>query len=157
MQIEKYILLTLLMPLVMPFSVWHLLHTVRVVAAKTEHLKSVEYAALKVRPSLCPFAVETSSVLGQTALSLVWDIGQCLHQATGEERSKEYLLQRVPIAVQRGNAAAVLGTVGRWEDPFRGWLRGTLPPLLLFYVFILRSSYYYPNTGQFNICLNVVR
>ena len=38
------------MPLVMPFSVWHLLHTARVVAAKTEHLKSVEYAALKVRP-----------------------------------------------------------------------------------------------------------
>ena len=65
-----------------------------------------------------PFAMDKSGVLGQTALGLVWDIGQHLCQATGEERSKEYLLQRIAIAVQRGNAAAVLGILGRREDPF---------------------------------------
>ena len=151
-------LLTLLMPLVM--AILSLAFITHYEGHGSENWASEEcqVCRLEGQPSLCPFAVETSSVLGQTALSLVWDIGQCLHQATGEERSKEYLLQRVPIAVQRGNAAAVLGTVGRWEDPFWGWLRGTLPPLLLFYVFILRSSYYYPNTGQFYILsLNVVR
>ena len=89
------------------------------VAAKAEHLKSVEYAALKVSHHFAPFAVKTSGVLGPAALSLVWDIGQRLRKATGEERSKEYLLQRIAIAVQRGNAAAVLGTVGRREGPFR--------------------------------------
>ena len=34
---------------------------------------------LEGQPSLCPFAMETSGVLGQAALSLVWDIGQCLN------------------------------------------------------------------------------
>ena len=90
------------------------------VAAKAEHLKSAKYATLKVSHHFVPFAVETSGVLGQAALSLVWDIGQPLRQATGEERSKEYVLQRITIAVQRENAAAVLGTVGRQEDPFWG-------------------------------------
>ena len=90
------------------------------VAAKAEHLKSAKYTVLKVSHHFVPFAVETSSEPGQAALSLVWGIGQHLHQATGEERSKEHLLQRIVIAVQRVNAAAVLGTVGRWEDPFWG-------------------------------------
>ena len=87
------------------------------VAAKAEHLKSAKYAVLKVSHH---FAVETSSEPSQAALSLVWDIGQRLRKATGEEHSKEHLLQRIVIAVQRVNAAAVLGTVGRWEDPFWG-------------------------------------
>ena len=90
------------------------------VAAKTEHLKSAKYATLKVSHHFVPFAVEMSGVLSQAALSLVWDIGQCLCQATGEEHSKEYPLQRIAIAVQRGNAAAVLGTLERREDPFWG-------------------------------------
>ena len=41
-------------------------------------------------------------------------------KTTGEPRSHEYLLQRISIVVQRGNAAAVLGTMGKpqldsWE------------------------------------------
>ena len=90
------------------------------VVAKAEHLKSAKYAALKVSHHFAPFAMKTSSVLGQAALSLVWDIGQRLRQTTWEERSKEYLLQRIAIAVQRGNAAAVPGTLGRREDPVWG-------------------------------------
>ena len=68
-------------------------------------------------------------MLGQAALSLVWDIGQHLRKATGEERSKEHLLQRITIAVQRGDAAAVLGTLGRREDPFWGVTEGAPSPL----------------------------
>ena len=45
------------------------------VAAKAEHLKSAKYATLKVSHHFVPFAVETSGVLSQAALSLVWDIG----------------------------------------------------------------------------------
>ena len=90
------------------------------VVAKAEHLKSAKYATLKVSHHFAPFAVKTSSVLGRAALSLVWDIGQHLHRATGEERSKEHLLQRIAIMVQRGDAAAVPGTLGRREDPVWG-------------------------------------
>ena len=90
------------------------------VAAKAEHLKSAKYAALMVSHHFVPFAIETSGVLGQAALSLVWDIGQRLRQAKGEEHSKEHPLKRIAIAVQRGNAAVVLGALGRREDPFWG-------------------------------------
>lgn len=65
------------------------------------------------------FAVETyiyiSGVLSQTALDLMCELGQHLHQMTGKSRSKEYLLQRLFIAIQNGNAAAVLGTARRGQ------------------------------------------
>ena len=53
-------------------------------------------------------------------MDFVSDLGQRLHQVTGEARSKEYLLQKLSIAFQRGNAAAVLGTAERdsERDPF---------------------------------------
>ena len=52
-------------------------------------------------------------------VSFVCDLGQRLHQITVEPRSKQYLLQRLSIAIQWGNVAAVLGTarVGE-QDPF---------------------------------------
>ena len=43
-----------------------------------------------------------------TALVLV----NCFAAVTGERRATEYLLQRLSVAIQRGNAASVLGTVG---------------------------------------------
>ena len=90
------------------------------VAAQAEHLKIAKYCHLESSHHFVPFAVETSGVLGQAALDLVDDIGRRLHRMTGEPRSKEYLLQRLSIAIQRGNAAAVLGTAGRSgeRDPF---------------------------------------
>ena len=50
----------------------------------------------------------------------VSDLGQHLHQVTGEARSKEYLLQKLSIAIQWGNTAAVLGIAERdgERDPF---------------------------------------
>ena len=88
-------------------------------ATQAEHVKITKYAHLESSHLFVPFAVETSGVLGQAALDFVCDLGQRLHQITGEPRSKQYLLQRLSIAIQRGNAAAVLGTarVGE-QDPF---------------------------------------
>ena len=62
-------------------------------------------------------------------------------------RSKEYLLQRIAIAVQRGNAAAVFRTAGRQEDPFWGWFCEALSPFLLLpellsQLFMKLSDYY---------------
>ena len=67
--------------------------------------------------------VETSGVLGEAAEGFIQDLGRLLHRSTGEPRSREYLMQRISIAVQRGNPAAVLGTAGssvgarEGEDP----------------------------------------
>ena len=40
------------------------------------------------------------------------DLGRCLADVTGEAKSMMYLLQRLTVAVQRGNAASLLGTTG---------------------------------------------
>ena len=38
------------------------------------------------------------------------DIGRCIAVAAGEPRSTQFLFQRLSIAIQRGNAASVVGT-----------------------------------------------
>jgi len=47
-------------------------------------------------------------LFGTEALALVKDIGRRIRMATGEPRSDSFLLQRISLAIQRGNAACVL-------------------------------------------------
>ena len=91
------------------------------VAVQAEHLKMTKYSHLESDYLFVPFAIETSGVLGQAAWDFVNDLGWRLHHATGEPRSKEYLLQRLSVAIQRGNAAAVLGTAGKNGEPDPFW------------------------------------
>ena len=60
------------------------------------------------------FALETSSALGQAAPDIVRVLGHHLCQTTGESHCREYLLQRLSIAIHRTNAATVLGTTGTY-------------------------------------------
>ena len=90
-----------------------------VVAAQAEQSKVAKYAHLDTSHHFVPFVVETSAVLGEAAVDFTRDLGRRLCKATGEPRSREFLLQRISVAVQRGNAAAVLGTMGRRLD---GWV-----------------------------------
>ena len=46
------------------------------------------------------------------------ELGCRLKQATGEAKSFSYLRQRLSVAVQRGNAAAVMGALGDTTSPF---------------------------------------
>ena len=39
------------------------------------------------------------------------ELGSCLQAKTGEPQSHHHLKQRIAVAMQRGNAAAVLGTM----------------------------------------------
>ena len=61
------------------------------------------YAHLDPSHSFTPVAVETSGVVGPQSLASLKDLGCWMRQVTGEERSLSYLLQRVSVAVQRGN------------------------------------------------------
>ena len=47
---------------------------------------------------------------GPNAQSFLRELGHCLSVATSEQRSYSFLLQRLAVAVQRGNAASVSGT-----------------------------------------------
>ena len=81
-------------------------------AGAVEEQKKNIYAHLDPSHSFTPVAVETSGVVGPQSLAFLKDLGRRMRQVTGEERSLSYLLQRVSVAVQRGNAASVLGTTG---------------------------------------------
>jgi len=54
--------------------------------------------------------VEASGVWGAEASALVKELGARIVQLSGEHRSGLFLRQRVAIAVQKDNAASVLGT-----------------------------------------------
>ena len=88
-------------------------------AAQAEQLKVAKYGHLVTSHYFVPFVVETSGVLGEAAEDFTRDLGRRLCKATREPYSREFLLQRISVAVQRGNAAAVLGAMGRrlngWE------------------------------------------
>ena len=76
------------------------------------------YAHLDTSHHFVPFVVETSGVLGEAAVDFTKDLGRRLCKATGEPHSRDFPLQRILVAVQRGSAAAVLGAMRRRLD---GW------------------------------------
>ncbi len=80
-------------------------------AIAAESKKRSKYAELSVAHSFVPFAIETLGVWGADAYALSSVIGSRIAAITGEPRSTGFLRQRLDIAVQRGNAAAILGTL----------------------------------------------
>jgi len=50
---------------------------------------------------------------GEEALSLVAELGRRISCVSGDLRSAAFLRQRIDIAIQRGNAASILGTIPR--------------------------------------------
>ena len=58
-----------------------------------------------------PVAVETLGVFGSDARTLFRDIAHRITATTQDPLAHQYLIQRVAVAVQRGNAAAILGTM----------------------------------------------
>ena len=80
-------------------------------AAIAEERKKAKYTCLSSYHIFTPVVVETAGVFGpETSVFLRELIGH-LRRFSGEEKSHACLLQRLSVAVQRGNAAAVLGTI----------------------------------------------
>jgi len=63
-----------------------------------------------VKPFI-PFAIESSGVWGQHAMELVSEIGRRLSEVSHEPWSTSFLRQRLAVAVQRGNASCIIGTL----------------------------------------------
>ena len=81
------------------------------VASMAEKLKRDKYAELATSNDFVPIAVETMGAWGADALALTAELGGRIAALTGEPRSTSFLRQRLDIAIQRGNAAAVRGTL----------------------------------------------
>ena len=84
----------------------------RVVAAQAEQVEVSKYAHLDTSHYFVPFGVEISGVLGKAAEEFTQELARPIYKATGEPRSRQFLLQRLSVVVQRGNAVAVLGSMG---------------------------------------------
>ena len=80
------------------------------VAAEAEHRKRQKYANLDGNHFFVPVAVETLGVIGPESESFLRDLAHKVMEATGEPSSHQYLLQRLSVAIQRGNSAAIQGT-----------------------------------------------
>ena len=79
------------------------------VAAIAEDRKDEKYRDLPSTHWFCPIAIETMGAMGPRSLALLKEVGRRIMSETGEAKSTEYLLQRLSVAVQRGNCASVLG------------------------------------------------
>ena len=81
------------------------------VAAQAEEKKATKYSHLVFNHIFTPVAIETSGAMGPETRVFLKELGHCLRLATGEAKSKSFLLQRLSVAIQRGNAAANKGTI----------------------------------------------
>ncbi len=63
-----------------------------------------------------PVASETTCVFTKIWLKLLKEIGSKITEVTKEQRATSYLLQRLGIAIQRGNVASTLGTLPQSEN-----------------------------------------
>ena len=83
------------------------------VASQAEEREIKKYDHLDASLLFMPIAVETAGVFGPLTKAFFKELGDRIRSSTGEEKAYFYLSQRVSVAVQRGNAAAIMGTIGQ--------------------------------------------
>ena len=83
------------------------------VSDQAERKKHNHYLNLKENHIFTPIAFESLGACGPETRTFMNALGKLLKKATGEKRALDFLYQKVSIAIQRGNAACVLGTFER--------------------------------------------
>ena len=79
-------------------------------AEAAERRKKMKYHSLSRSHHFVPVAIETTGVFGPEAQSFIKELANQVKSETKEEKARLYQIQQLSVAVQRGNAAAVLGT-----------------------------------------------
>ena len=80
-------------------------------ATSRADLAEEKYTSLGAGYSFTPVAIESLGAMGKKSLVFVKELGHRVRQCSGEVKARAYLPQRLSVAVQRGNAVSVLGTV----------------------------------------------
>ena len=91
-------------------------------AEAAESRKQRKYELLEDRFIVQPVGFETLASWGPAARTFLSDIGRRIEQATGRERSSEFLRQKISMEIQRGNAASVMGTAEASKDSDKHFL-----------------------------------
>ena len=86
-------------------------------AAKIAEVRKVaKYKTLAVYYTFVPIAIETLGPMGPEAKTFLLELGRRLRQQTGEPRSTPFLLQRISMAIEKGNAIATMGSIPREKE-----------------------------------------
>ena len=81
-------------------------------AEAAEKRKISKYDKLLNNYHFIPIAVETLGAWGQEGLKFIKEIGEKIIQKTNDKNATNYIIQAISLAVQRGNAASIMGTLG---------------------------------------------
>ena len=87
-------------------------------ASGRESSTRLKYRSLENEFCFYPISIETMGPWGDDGKKLINEIGKKLIESTGEKRSKSFLIQRISIANQRGNAASIFGTLPQDTNKF---------------------------------------
>ena len=77
------------------------------VASKAETEKRQKYSCLESEFWIVPAALKSTGVCGEAALALVKEIGRRITYRSGERRARSFIVQRISLEIQRGNARMV--------------------------------------------------
>jgi len=80
-------------------------------AAAAEARKLTHYQDLSRNYCVIPVAIETTGVAGPATAAFIKDMSKRLISSTGDPKAGVYFRERLSIAVQRGNAMSVSGTL----------------------------------------------
>ena len=88
------------------------------VAREAEHRKQAKYCHIEDSHYFVPIAIETLGTMGYEARCFLKELSHRIYLATEDSQAHQHLIQHLSVAVQRGNAAAVLGCIGVGKGPF---------------------------------------
>ena len=80
-------------------------------AAHAEEEKIKKYAHLDSIYVFQPVAIETCGSIGPVSKPFLRDLARRIKMVSGEPKSFGFLMQRISVAIQIGNATSVLGTL----------------------------------------------
>ena len=78
------------------------------VAEMAENRKSAHYTRLQSTHLFVPVSAETSGVFGEESLHFLRELARRVRDRTGESDAFQHLLQRLSVAIQRGNAISMV-------------------------------------------------
>jgi hypothetical protein len=87
-----------------------------VVATEADIRERLKHSSFSVIYCFVPIAIETLGAIGEDEADFIRRLGRRITAASGERRATEFLLQRLSVAIQRGNAMSLMGTVDSAEE-----------------------------------------
>jgi len=86
-------------------------------AERAAQLKITKYDEIARNHIFVPLACEVTGVWCSEAIDFIYELGNRISAATSDKREPSFLFQRLSIALQKGNAACVVGALPSLTPP----------------------------------------